>query len=128
MWKVTNRNKKGITLDLRKPEGKALLGKLVADRDVLVENFRPGTLDGWGTTREWLHSINPRLIILRITGFGQSGPYRNRPGFARVFEAMSGFTRMCGEEGGRHFISGTRSPTPSAACSAPSASSLHSTA
>jgi crotonobetainyl-CoA:carnitine CoA-transferase CaiB-like acyl-CoA transferase len=99
-WKVTNRNKKGITLDLRKPEGKALLGKLVADRDVLVENFRPGTLDGWGITREWLHSINPRLIILRITGFGQSGPYRNRPGFARVFEAMSGFTRMCGEEGG----------------------------
>jgi crotonobetainyl-CoA:carnitine CoA-transferase CaiB-like acyl-CoA transferase len=99
-WKVTNRNKKGITLDLRKPEGKALLGKLVADRDVLVENFRPGTLDGWGITREWLQSINPRLIILRITGFGQSGPYRNRPGFARVFEAMSGFTRMCGEEGG----------------------------
>jgi crotonobetainyl-CoA:carnitine CoA-transferase CaiB-like acyl-CoA transferase len=99
-WKVTNRNKKGITLDLRKAEGKALLGKLIADRAVLVENFRPGTLDGWGITREWLQGINPKLTILRITGFGQTGPYRNRPGFARVFEAMSGFTRMCGEEGG----------------------------
>jgi len=99
-WKVTNRNKRGITLDLRKPEGLELFGRLVADRDVLVENFRPGTLDRWGATREWLHSINPKLTILRVTGFGQTGPYRNRPGFARVFEAMSGFTRMCGEEGG----------------------------
>jgi crotonobetainyl-CoA:carnitine CoA-transferase CaiB-like acyl-CoA transferase len=99
-WKVTNRNKKGITLDLRKAEGKALLGKLIASRDVLVENFRPGTLDNWGITRTWLQDINPRLTILRITGFGQTGPCRNRPGFARVFEAMSGFTRMCGEEGG----------------------------
>lgn len=99
-WKVTNRNKKGITLDLRQPEGKALLRDLLADRDVLVENFRPGTLDGWGITRGWLQGINPRLTILRITGFGQTGPYRNRPGFARVFEAMSGFTRMCGEEDG----------------------------
>lgn len=99
-WKVTNRNKKGVTLDLRKTEGRELLGRLLEGRDVLVENFRPGTLDRWGITREWLHGINPRLTILRVTGFGQTGPYRNRPGFARVFEAMSGFTRMCGEEGG----------------------------
>ena len=99
-WKVTNRNKKGITLDLRKSEGKVLLGKLLQGRDVMVENFRPGTLDRWGISREWLQSINPKLTILRVTGFGQTGPYRNRPGFARVFEAMSGFTRMCGEEGG----------------------------
>jgi|SRR5665213_1921760 len=99
-WKVTNRNKKGITLDLRKPAGKALLGRLVAEHDVLVENFRTGTLDEWGITRDWLQGINPRLTILRITGFGQTGPYRSKPGFARVFEAMSGFTRMCGEEGG----------------------------
>jgi crotonobetainyl-CoA:carnitine CoA-transferase CaiB-like acyl-CoA transferase len=99
-WKVTNRNKKGITLDLRKPEGKALLGRLVAEHDVLVENFRTGTLDQWGITRAWLQGINPRLTILRVTGFGQTGPYRSTPGFARVFEAMSGFTRMCGEEGG----------------------------
>lgn len=98
-WKVTNRNKKGITLDLRRPEGKPLLARMIAERDVLVENFRTGTLDRWGITRAWLQEINPKLTILRITGFGQTGPYRNRPGFARVFEAMSGFTRMCGEEG-----------------------------
>src|SRR5579871_2199685 len=99
-WKVTNRNKKGITLDLRKADGKALLGKLVERYDVLVENFRAGTLDEWGITRDWLQAINPRLTILRVTGFGQTGPYRRTPGFARVFEAMSGLTRMCGEEGG----------------------------
>ena len=99
-WKVTNRNKKGVTLDLHSQTGRDLLAKLVAGRDVLVENFRPGTLDRWGITRGWLQAINPQLTILRVTGFGQTGPYRNRPGFARVFEAMSGFTRMCGEEGG----------------------------
>lgn len=99
-WKVTNRNKRGVTLDLRREEGRDLLGRMVAERDVLVENFRPGTLDRWGITREWLHAINPRLTILRMTGFGQTGPYHDRPGFARVFEAMSGFTRMCGEAGG----------------------------
>src|SRR3954449_9476618 len=99
-WKVTNRNKRGISLDLRKPDGMALLARLLADRDVLIENFRSGTLDQWGITREWLQAINPRLTILRVTGFGQTGPYRDRPGFARIFEAMSGFTRMCGEEGG----------------------------
>jgi crotonobetainyl-CoA:carnitine CoA-transferase CaiB-like acyl-CoA transferase len=99
-WKVTNRNKKGITLDLRQPDGRELLGRLVARHDVLVENFRTGTLDQWGITRAWLQSINPQLTILRVTGFGQTGPYRNTPGFARVFEAMSGLTRMCGEEGG----------------------------
>lgn len=99
-WKVTNRNKKGITLDLRNADGKALLGRLVAEHDVLVENFRSGTLDEWGISRAWLQDINPRLSILRVTGFGQTGPYRSNPGFARVFEAMSGFTLMCGEEGG----------------------------
>jgi crotonobetainyl-CoA:carnitine CoA-transferase CaiB-like acyl-CoA transferase len=98
-WKVTNRNKRGITLDLRVPRGRELLGRMVKDADVLVENFRPGTLDGWGITREWLHGLQPKLTILRMTGFGQTGPYRDRPGFARVFEAMSGFTNICGEEG-----------------------------
>ncbi len=100
-WKVTNRNKKGVTLDLRQAAGHDLFGKLIADADVLVENFRPGTLDGWGITRAWLQAINPRLTILRVTGFGQDGPYRDRPGFARIFEAMSGFTQICGEENGR---------------------------
>ena len=100
-WKVTNRNKKGVTLDLRIPEGRDLFARLVADADVLVENFRPGTLDGWGITRAWLQGLNPRLTILRVTGFGQDGPYAGRPGFARIFEAMSGFTQICGEEDGR---------------------------
>ena len=100
-WKVTNRNKKGVTLDLRKAEGRALFGRLLIGCDVLVENFRPGTLDGWGITRDWLQAINPRLTILRVSGFGQDGPYAGRPGFARVFEAMSGFTQICGEEGGQ---------------------------
>jgi len=99
-WKVTNRNKKGVTLDLRMPECRAVLERMVRNNDVLVENFRPGTLDGWGITAKWLHDINPSLTILRMTGFGQSGPYRDRPGFARVFEAMSGFTHICGEQGG----------------------------
>jgi crotonobetainyl-CoA:carnitine CoA-transferase CaiB-like acyl-CoA transferase len=98
-WKVTNRNKRGITLDLRRPEGRELLGRLVAEADVLIENFRPGTLDGWGITAQWLHGLNRRLTILRMTGFGQTGPYKDRPGFARVFEAMSGFTQICGEAG-----------------------------
>src|SRR5277367_3413765 len=104
-WKVTNRNKKGITLDLRKADGKELLGRLVERHDVLVENFRTGTLDQWGITRGWLQGINPRLTILRVTGFGQTGPYRNNPGFARVFEAMSGFTGCAARKAARRCIS-----------------------
>lgn len=100
-WKVANRNKKGISIDLRTPEGRAIVARLLPDFDALVENFRPGTLDGWGMTREWLHQHNPALTILRVTGFGQTGPYRNKPGFARVFEAMSGLTNICGEPDGR---------------------------
>lgn len=99
-WKVTNRNKQGITLDLRTAEGREILGRLVPNFDVLVENFRPGTLDQWGITREWLHGLQPRLTILRVSGFGQTGPYRRKPGFARVFEAMTGFTHLCGEADG----------------------------
>ena len=99
-WKVTNRNKRGVTLDLRRPQGRDLLGRLIADADVLIENFRPGTLDGWGITSAWIRDINPRMTVLRMTGFGQTGPYRDKPGFARVFEALSGFTSICGEEGG----------------------------
>jgi crotonobetainyl-CoA:carnitine CoA-transferase CaiB-like acyl-CoA transferase len=99
-WKVTNRNKRGVTLDLHRPQAREALVRLVVRSDVLVENFRPGTLDRWGITGEWLRAVNPRLTILRMTGFGQTGPYRDRPGFARVFESMSGFTNICGEEGG----------------------------
>ena len=99
-WKVTNRGKRLITLDLRKPEGSALLLKMLPRFDVLVENFRPGTLDGWGLTKEALWKAQPGLVILRTTGFGQTGPYKNRPGFARVFEAMGGLTYISGEADG----------------------------
>jgi crotonobetainyl-CoA:carnitine CoA-transferase CaiB-like acyl-CoA transferase len=99
-WKTANRGKKGISLDVRKPEGRALFLKLISTFDVLVENFRTGTLDQWGLDLKTLHAHSPRLIVLRITGFGQTGPYARRPGFARIFEAMSGFTHLTGEAGG----------------------------
>ncbi|MET4576006.1 CaiB/BaiF CoA transferase family protein [Ottowia thiooxydans] len=99
-WKTTNRGKKGISLDVRKPEGRELFLKLIGGFDVLVENFRTGTMDQWGLGIETLHAHNPGLIVLRLTGFGQTGPYARRPGFARIFEAMSGFTHLTGEPGG----------------------------
>ena len=98
-WKVTNRGKRGISVDLRKPEGKALVLRMIPQTDVLVENFRTGTLDRWGLDIKTLHAANPDLIVLRLTGFGQTGPYATRPGFARIFEAMSGFANLTGEVG-----------------------------
>ena len=99
-WKVANRGKRGITLDVRQVEGRALLLKMLPSFDVLVENFRTGTLDKWGLDLATLHRANPRLVVVRLTGFGQTGPYRTRPGYARIFEAMSGFTNLTGEAGG----------------------------
>jgi crotonobetainyl-CoA:carnitine CoA-transferase CaiB-like acyl-CoA transferase len=99
-WKVANRGKRGITLDVRQAEGRALLLKMLPSFDVLVENFRTGTLDKWGLDLATLHRANPRLVVVRLTGFGQTGPYRARPGYARIFEAMSGFTNLTGEAGG----------------------------
>lgn len=99
-WKITNRGKRGITLDVRKPEGRALLLRMLPQFDVLVENFRTGTLDRWGLDFETLQQARPGLIVLRLTGFGQTGPYARRAGFARIFEAMSGFTNLAGEAGG----------------------------
>lgn len=103
-WKLINRNKQGITLDVRQPEGRALLLRALAHTDVLVENFRTGTLDKWGLDLDTLHQANPRLVVLRVTGFGQTGPYAARPGFARIFEAMSGLTHLIGtpESGPQH--------------------------
>ena len=99
-WKTANRNKKLASLDLRTPEGLALFKQLLPRFDVLIENFRPGTLDRWGLSKEVLWSIQPRLVILRATAFGQNGPYRDRPGFARIFEAMGGLTYITGEADG----------------------------
>ena len=98
-WKVANRGKHGITLDVRKPRGRELLLSMLARFDVLVENFRSGSMDRWGLDIATPHQANPRLIVVRLTGFGQTGPYRARAGFARVFEAMSGFTSLTGEAG-----------------------------
>ena len=105
-WKVTNRGKRLITLDLRKPQGAALLLRMLPKFDVLIENFRPGTLDRWGLSREALWAAQPSLVILRATGFGQTGPYRDRPGFARVFEAMGGLTHLTGEADGEPMHAG----------------------
>lgn len=101
LWaKVVNRNKTGLTLDMRKPEGAALLKQLVAECDVVVENFRPGTMERWGLGPEVLQAINPGLTILRVSAFGQTGPYAHKPGFARVADAMSGFLSLCGDADG----------------------------
>jgi len=103
-WKTVNRGKKGITLDVRTAKGKELFLKAIQKTDVLVENFRTGTLDRWGLSLETLLAANPNLIVLRLTGFGQTGPYAERPGFARIFEAMSGLTNLIGtpESGPQH--------------------------
>ena len=99
-WKVLNRGKRGLSLDVRQAEGRQLFLKLIADFDVLVENFRPGTLDRWGLDWATLQRHNPRLSVLRLSGFGQTGPKAGQPGFARIFEAMSGLAHLTGEDGG----------------------------
>lgn len=95
-WLSEARNKKSVTLDLRTPEGSGLLKALAESSDVLVENFRPGTMERWGIGWETLHEINPRLIMLRVTGYGQTGPYKDRPGFARVAHAVGGLAYLAG--------------------------------
>ncbi len=95
-WKIYARNKKSFAVDIRAPAGLALLGDLIARADVLIENFRPGTLETMGLAPAILHARNPGLIILRISGFGQDGPYRTRPGFGTLVEGMSGFAAMNG--------------------------------
>ena len=97
-WKVYARNKKSLALDLRKPEAMAILTDLIAQSDILIENFRPGTLESMGLAPETLHAANPQLIIVRVSGFGQDGPYRERPGFGTLVEGMSGFAAMNGFE------------------------------
>ena len=95
-WNVEGRSKRSVTLDLRKPEGQAVLRKLVAHADVLVENFRPGTMARWGLAYDVLKEINPRLIMLSISGFGQTGPNAERPAYDRISLAYAGFLHMTG--------------------------------
>ncbi|MFE2074282.1 CaiB/BaiF CoA transferase family protein [Streptomyces misionensis] len=96
-WKVLGRNKRAITLDLSRPGGRAILLRLAATADVVIENFRPGTLERWGLGWDALSSANPRLVLARVTAFGQFGPYAHRPGFGTLAEAMSGFAALTGE-------------------------------
>ena len=95
-WLSECRNKKSATLDLRKPEGVELLKALVKESDVLVENFQPGTLEGWGLGWDVLREVNPKLIMVRITGYGQTGPYKGRPGFGRIGNAFGGLSYLAG--------------------------------
>ncbi|MFH8218999.1 CaiB/BaiF CoA transferase family protein [Streptomyces sp. NPDC018057] len=96
-WKLLGRNKRAVTLDLSRPGGRAILLRLAATADVIVENFRPGTLERWELGWPELSAANPRLVLARVTGFGQFGPYASRPGFGTLAEAMSGFAAITGE-------------------------------
>jgi crotonobetainyl-CoA:carnitine CoA-transferase CaiB-like acyl-CoA transferase len=95
-WELVGRNKRSVTLKLSDERGAEVLRRLVAEADVLIENFRPGTLERWGLAPELLHEINPRLVIVRTTGFGQTGPYARRPGFGTLAESISGFAYING--------------------------------
>ena len=98
-WQVQSRNKRSVAIDLRAPEGQQLARRLIAEADVLIENFRPGTLEGWGLSPDELHALNPGLVILRISGYGQTGPYRDLPGFGVIGEAMGGLRHLTAEPG-----------------------------
>ncbi len=98
-WQVQSRNKRSLSLDLKQMEAQEIVRLLVKDADVLVENFRPGTLEAWGLDPKDLLELNPRLIILRISGYGQTGPYKDKPGFGVVAEAMGGLRHLTAEPG-----------------------------
>jgi crotonobetainyl-CoA:carnitine CoA-transferase CaiB-like acyl-CoA transferase len=109
VWLSEARNKKYVTLDLRTPAGAALFRRLVAESDAVLENFRPGTMEKWGLGYDVLREINPRLIMLRISAYGQDGPYRDKPGFARVAHAFSGLSYLAGESGRPPVVPGSTS-------------------
>jgi formyl-CoA transferase len=98
-WQVQSRNKRSLALDLRQPEAQEIVRKLAAEADVLIENFRPGAMEGWGLGPDDLLRLNPRLIMLRISGYGQTGPYRDRTGFGVVAEAIGGLRHLTAEPG-----------------------------
>jgi len=98
-WQVQSRNKRSIALDLRAAEGQGVARSLIAEADVLIENFRPGTLEAWGLGWEQLRELNPGLVMLRLSGYGQTGPYRDQPGFGVIGEAMGGLRHLTGEPG-----------------------------
>ena len=98
-WQVQSRNKRSLVLDLKEPAAQTIVSQLASQADVLIENFRPGAMESWGLGPEALLALNPKLIMLRISGYGQSGPYRDKPGFGVVAEAMSGLRYLTAEPG-----------------------------
>ena len=98
-WQVQSRNKRSLVLDLKEPAAQAIVSQLASQADVLIENFRPGAMESWGLGPEALLALNPKLIMLRISGYGQSGPYRDKPGFGVVAETMSGLRHLTAEPG-----------------------------
>jgi succinyl-CoA:(S)-malate CoA-transferase subunit A len=106
-WLSESRNKRSVTCDLRQPEGVELLLKLVAKSDILIENFRPEAMESWGLGWEVLRAANPRLVMLRVTGYGQTGPYRRRSGFAHIAQAFGGLNYLCGFPGETPVLPGT---------------------
>ncbi len=96
-WEVIGRNKRSVTANLRVPEGQDLARRLLADADIMIENFKPGTMEKWGLDPETLHALNPGLIIVRVSGYGQTGPYASRAGFGGIGEAMGGWRAIVGE-------------------------------
>jgi crotonobetainyl-CoA:carnitine CoA-transferase CaiB-like acyl-CoA transferase len=109
VWLSEARNKKSISIDLRRPEGADLFRRLVAKSDVVLENFRPGTMEKWGLGYEQLARLNPKLVMLSISAYGQTGPYRDMPGFARVAHAFSGLASLAGEPGRVPVVPGSTS-------------------
>jgi formyl-CoA transferase len=98
-WQVQSRNKRSLAMDLKIPEAQDIVRRLATESDILIENFRPGAMEAWGLGPEALLALNPRLIMLRISGYGQTGPYRDKPGFGVVAEAMSGLRHLTAEPG-----------------------------
>ena len=107
VWMSEGRNKKSVTIDLHRPDGVRVFKALVAKSDIVVENFRPGTLEKWGIGWDVLHAINPGMIMLRVSGYGQTGPYKDRPGFARVAHAVGGLTYLAGMPKGTPVTAGS---------------------
>lgn len=108
-WMSEARNKRTITLNLGHPQGAAIFKELVKDADVVAENFRPGTMERWGLGYEELAAINPKIVMVRVTAYGQDGPYKDRPGFARIAHGFGGLTYLAGEAGSRPVIPGSTS-------------------
>ncbi len=109
VWLSEARNKQSVTLDLRQPEGRDIFLKLVAKSDVVLENFRPGTLEKWGLGYDELAKANPRIVLLRVSAYGQTGPMRDKPGFARIAHAFSGLAYLSGEPGRPPVVPGSTS-------------------